>query len=263
MSGAKLKEALLDAEEEFEEHVSVDSEDVSPHPASAERAKRLLTGSWGWLLAFFVGMGPWLVINGTFIEVSLMVDKVPEGKAISSLLGTAVQMGNVVPFLVVILRQRTSVTLSSIIFVMNVIAAAATVLLAFCWHWQTTVPGWHGEHSTGLLLLTLMGGFVGTCSKVVLFPYASKLPGETISAVSTGMGASGLLPVLLGLAQSSGVSDGTNPRFTIRVFYLAILGFIVFANIAFLVLHRGAPCARGSARQRMQVLVSRCVLSFC
>jgi len=237
----QLKETLLGAEEQFEERAqSVSSEDVSEEkPASAEFAKRLLTGSWGWLLAFFVGMGPWLVINGTFMEVALIEHDVPEGKAISSLLGTATQLGNVVPFLVVIIRQRTSVALSTIIFIMNAAALVACALLAFCWTWQTTVPGWSGEHSTGLLLFTLLGGFVGTCSKVVLFPYASRLPGETISAVSTGMGASGLLPVLLGLAQSSGLGDGEK-RFTVRTFYLVTMAFVALANIAFLVLHRGS-----------------------
>jgi hypothetical protein len=137
---------------------------------TAEWARRLLTGRWGWVLAFAVGMGPWLVTNGTFVEVSLIAPAVPEGDAISSLLATATQAGNVVPFFVVALRQRARpVALSSIIFAMGAGALLAAALLAGFW------DAGSAEHSTGLLALALLGGFAGTCSKVVLFPYASKV----------------------------------------------------------------------------------------
>ena len=137
---------------------------------TAEWARRLLTGRWGWVLAFAVGMGPWLVTNGCFVEVSLIAPEVPEGDAISSLLATATQAGNVVPFLVVALRQRARpVALSSIIFAMGAGALLAAALLACFW------DAGSADHSTGLLALALLGGFAGTCSKVVLFPYASKV----------------------------------------------------------------------------------------
>ena len=44
---------------------------------------------------------------------------------------------------------------------------ACCLLLALAWDWRTGLPGWPGHHSTGLLLLTLVGGFVGC------FPSAS------------------------------------------------------------------------------------------
>ena len=75
------------------------------------------------------------------------------------------------------------------------------------------------------------------------------------------MGASGLLPVLLGLAQSSGLEQGSAggggggggggdpgsppppPRFSVRTFYLLILAVVAAANAAFYVLHRAERAA--------------------
>ena len=46
---------------------------------------------------FFLGLAPWLIVNGVFCEVPILVANLPEGKGISSMLGAVVQLGNVAP----------------------------------------------------------------------------------------------------------------------------------------------------------------------
>ena len=141
-----------------------DNEGLDTRAATARRASELMHGRWGWMLAFLIGFGPWLIVNGTFTELYALFSRVPECKAISSQLSAAVQFGNVVPFAVVALRNRNLIGLTRTIGVMNLTSLVACLLLALAWDWRTGLPGWPGHHSTGLLLLTLVGGFVGCCS---------------------------------------------------------------------------------------------------
>ena len=114
----------------------------------ARSAAELLHSTLGWTLAFLVGMGPWLIVNGCNTELYALIGSAPEGNKLSSQLGAATQFGNVVPFIVVILRNRGLISLETIIGAMNVVALVGGFLLALLWDKQTEF-----EHATRVPLI--------------------------------------------------------------------------------------------------------------
>eukprot|EP01060_Flectonema_neradi_P035119 TRINITY_DN6360_c0_g1_i1.p1 TRINITY_DN6360_c0_g1~~TRINITY_DN6360_c0_g1_i1.p1 ORF type:complete len:464 (+),score=54.35 TRINITY_DN6360_c0_g1_i1:48-1439(+) len=191
---------------------------------------KLLGDPWslyGWWLFFLLGAAPWLVVNGIFIEMPIFTKKLPEGDKLAAIIGAVVQIGNAAPFAYLPLRHRYGLRQDITVCVMLVVEVAVCLLLCFTW------DEYIGGHSIPLLLTTFLGGVVGCTSKVTWFPFAGDYRKEAISAMSTGMGMSGLLGVLLGAAQGAA---NDNQNFDVSIFFLILLALSALGMLSFLLM---------------------------
>ena len=182
---------------------------------------------YGWWLFFLLGAAPWLVVNGIFIEMPIFTKTLPEGDKLAAIIGAVVQIGNAAPFAYLPLRHRFGLRQDVTVGVMLVIEVLVCLLLCFTWN------KYIGGHSIPLLLTTFLGGVVGCTSKVTWFPFAGDYRKEAISAMSTGMGMSGLLGVMLGAAQ--GAANDTQ-NFDVSVFFIILLGLSLLGMLAFVLM---------------------------
>eukprot|EP00754_Rhynchopus_humris_P014142 Rhum_TRINITY_DN14378_c0_g1::Rhum_TRINITY_DN14378_c0_g1_i1::g.84319::m.84319 len=160
--------------------------------------------TWGSLLFFVMGVAPWLVVNGIFVEMPILVTTQPEGEKIAAIIGAIVQVGNAAPFIYLPLRYRYGLSLTTTNAVVLVLCLAYTLLIgAFC---TDTIAG----HSLPLFIITFLAGVSGCLSKVTWFPFAAQYRQSAIASMSSGMGLSGLLVVVLGAVQGVGNAKSDN-----------------------------------------------------
>eukprot|EP01060_Flectonema_neradi_P021010 TRINITY_DN2851_c1_g2_i1.p1 TRINITY_DN2851_c1_g2~~TRINITY_DN2851_c1_g2_i1.p1 ORF type:complete len:453 (+),score=42.25 TRINITY_DN2851_c1_g2_i1:106-1359(+) len=156
----------------------------------------------------------------------ILTDTQPEGEGLAATIGAVVQIGNVAPFVGLAARHYMGVTQSTLIFTVLFINISSAALLAM--FSKDTI----GDHSLPLLGLTLISS-IGSClSKIVWYPFAATYRQEAISAMSVGMGLSGLVCVLLGAVQNANAKI-EDLRFQPKVFFSAMAGICAVGLAAY------------------------------
>ncbi|XP_071089327.1 riboflavin transporter 2-like [Haliotis cracherodii] len=195
------------------------------------------------------GVSSWVDINGMWVQLPIMVQKLPEGWNLPSVMVALTQLANIGPLLYAIVANR--VPEKVVIYIIIAIGAISCLLLVFFWEATTVVAG--GPHSTAMMALYFVLSLVDCASNVVLFPFMAIFKPAYLTAYFIGEGFSGLLPGLIGLAQGAGrvvclnvttpnvtvngsVSirpDFMDENFSFEVFMSIICGIIVISGMSF------------------------------
>lgn len=197
------------------------------------------------------GLSAWLGVNGFFVQLPLLVERLPESWALPSAMTVAVQAANVGLLLYAALR-RLLPRVSDAVYVVALLLTAALALLinAFVYTETATVAG--SERSIAFLTLTFFSGLVGCTSSVLFYPYLRHFRDIYLATYLVGEGLSGFIPSILALVQGVGgepeclpsadnstvVAHYPPPRFDTTVFLL-LLGLLAVASIvSFLLIDR-------------------------
>ncbi|RVE45315.1 hypothetical protein evm_010020 [Chilo suppressalis] len=195
------------------------------------------------------GLGTWLGVNGLYVQLPLLVERLPEGWALPAGMTLAVQLANVGPLLYAALRSLLpSLAENLCIYALLLVGALALLLNAFL-HPQTAVVG-GTERSVAFLALTFFAGLVGCTSSVLFYPYLRHYRDVYLATYLVGEGLSGFAPSVLALVQGVGgepecapspdnstlVAVYPPPRFDSTVFMavlsaLAALSLVGFASV--------------------------------
>ncbi|XP_072938888.1 uncharacterized protein [Epargyreus clarus] len=149
------------------------------------------------------GLGTWLGVNGLYVQLPLLVDRLPEGWALPSSMALAVQLANVgllVYALMKILLPRVSDP--PYIYGLLAIGTLALALNAFLYTETATVGG--SERSVAFLALTFFAALVGCTSSVLFYPYLRHYRDVYLTTYLVGEGLSGFIPSILVLIQGVG-----------------------------------------------------------
>ncbi|KOB76513.1 Uncharacterized protein OBRU01_05622 [Operophtera brumata] len=172
-------------------------ERTGPRMWSAQRRVTLdvLMACWG--------LGTWLGVNGLYVQLPLLVERLPEGWALPSSMVLAIQLANV-GILVYALLKRLLPRASDAPFIYGLLAVGtlALVLNAFLYERTSMVGG--TERSVAYLSLTFFAALVGCTSSVLFYPYLRHFRDVYLATYLVGEGLSGFVPSLLALAQGVG-----------------------------------------------------------
>ncbi|XP_033167454.1 solute carrier family 52, riboflavin transporter, member 3-A [Drosophila mauritiana] len=222
------------------------------------------------VLAIFFGIGTWLGVNGTFIQLPLLVDEAPEGWSLPSYLSVMVQIGNLGPLLYTAIQKYSPKKLNDgwTIHGVLLVGAISCLLTAFFYNQTALVAG--TDHSLALFLLTCFTALNACTSSVLFMPYMGRFKEQYMVTYFIGEGLSGLLPSVTALIQGIGESGDcvlvnvtesgeevyelqkTPPRFDTRVFFLILFALMVLAYVGYALLN-SLPLAK---REYAQVTVS-------
>lgn len=219
------------------------------------------------LLVCLLGTGSWVAINGVWVELPLIVPRVPEGWLLPTYLTVIIQLANLGPLAFTLahrfLRGRADEV--GVIYGLLALGCLACLLLAF--FWRETRPLGASQYSLALLVLLFFLALVDCTSSVTFLPYMRRLPPQHLTTYFVGEGLSGLLPGLVALGQgvsaarcvnASLLGNGTTEllteyqeaRFSVRTFFLLLSAMMTLSLAAFLVLNHQPGLAKGSrARQ--------------
>ncbi|XP_070841359.1 riboflavin transporter 2 [Chaetodon trifascialis] len=157
------------------------------------------------LLACLLGTGSWVSINGLWVELPLIVPRIPEGWYLPSYLSVLIQMANVGPLFVTLMHRFRPGALNetAVIYVIISLGTMASFLLGFFWKETVVVAG--VPRSVALLVLTFFLSVVDCTSSVTFLPFMMRLKPQYLTTYYIGEGVSGLLPALVALIQGVGM----------------------------------------------------------
>ncbi|KAJ2942528.1 hypothetical protein O0L34_g1995 [Tuta absoluta] len=190
--------------------------------------------------ALFVcwGLGTWLGVNGLYVQLPLLVERLPEGWALPASMALAVQLANVGLLAYAALRRlRPRASDSPYICALLGVGTAALLINAFVYERTTPLAG--SERSLAFLALTFFAALVGCTSSVLFYPYLRHFRDVYLATYLVGEGLSGFVPSVLSLVQGVGgepqcvPGQGAvypPPRFDSMVFLL-ILGALSAASL--------------------------------
>lgn len=216
-----------------------------------------------YVLVMTFAISSWIDINGLFVQLPLLVSKLPEHWNLPSYLAVIIQVANVGPIVYTIVKRCSKKELQdwAVVYVIIGIGGVACILLSV--FWQTTTQLMGVEHSTALLILSSFLALVDCTSSVVFLPYMALYKTQYMTAFYVGEGLSGLLPATVGLVQ--GVGSGPEcinssvimnndtawsnhtattiipsyrpPRFGVEGFFFFLFAMICLSGMAFTMLH--------------------------
>lgn len=201
------------------------------------------------ILAIFFGVGTWIGINSTYVQLPLLVQATPEGWSLASYIVVIIQVGNIGPLLYTFMQRFFAVRDNLIIYFLLAIGIAAGFCMAFLYEITAHVFG--AERSVAIFANVFFFALVGCTSSVLFMPYFGRFRDIYLITYLIGEGLSGFLPALLALIQGVGGNaqcivgnDGQierwtpNPRFGTQTFFLVISSLFLASFVAFMLLDR-------------------------
>lgn len=192
------------------------------------------------------GIGTWLGVNGLYVQLPLLVERLPEGWALPASMALAVQLANVGMLVYAIMRRlMPKASDAPYIYGLLVIGTLALVLNAFLYEKTSVISG--SERSVAFLALTFFAALVGCTSSVLFYPYLRHFRDIYLATYLVGEGLSGFIPSILALVQGIGgepeclPSEGNStlvahyppPRFDSMIFLLLLGGLSAASLVSF------------------------------
>ncbi|XP_046962173.1 solute carrier family 52, riboflavin transporter, member 3-B isoform X1 [Vanessa cardui] len=149
------------------------------------------------------GLGTWLGVNGLYVQLPLLVERLPEGWALPSSMTVAIQLANVGLIAYAVLRRLfPRAPDAPYIYILLVIGTVALYLNSFLYTETAMIGG--TERSFSFLALTFFAALVGCTSSVLFYPYLRHFRDVYLATYLVGEGLSGFIPSILALIQGIG-----------------------------------------------------------
>lgn len=220
------------------------------------------------ILACLFGMGSWVAINGMWVELPLVVPKIPEGWYLPSYLTVLIQTANIGPLFITLMHHFRPGMIDErpVIYSIVGLGIVATFLLAFFWQHTVVVGG--SLRSVPLLSLSFLLSVVDCTSSVTFLPFMMRLRPQYLTTYFAGEGLSGLVPALVALIQGVGVVHCQNAtlsgvanintsilpdkleaiyqpaKFSVQIFFVFLTAMMVVCLVAFILLNYHPAVAR-------------------
>lgn len=193
------------------------------------------------------GLGTWLGVNGLYVQLPLLVERLPEGWALPSSMALAVQLANVGLLIYALLRRiRPAASDAPYVYILLVIGTTALTLNAFFYTYTSFIG--ENEHSLAFLILTFFAALVGCTSSVLFYPYLRHYREIYLATYLAGEGLSGFIPSIMALIQGVGgdpeclpsednstlIPHFPPPRFGTDVFFLILAGLSALSFVSFM-----------------------------
>ncbi|XP_045495375.1 solute carrier family 52, riboflavin transporter, member 3-A isoform X1 [Colias croceus] len=148
------------------------------------------------------GLGTWLGVNGLFVQLPLLVERLPEQWALPSSMTVAIQCANIGLLIYASIRKVTRISDALCIYGLLAIGTTALFLNAFLYSETAVIGG--TERSMAFLILTFFVALVGCTSSVLFYPYLRHYREMYLATYLVGEGLSGFIPSILALIQGIG-----------------------------------------------------------
>ncbi|CAL1279038.1 unnamed protein product [Larinioides sclopetarius] len=217
------------------------------------------------LLSAGYGLGSWIAMTGLWVELPVLVQRLPEGWALASQLALFLQVANIGPILYGLFHYWWPkwVTERSATHFQLALGAVSTFLLIFTW--STTISG----ISVPFFILSFGLSIVDCTSSVVFLPFMANFRPCYLTPYLVGEGLSGLVPSLVAIAQGIENPECVNvteeifspeiggnittevllprikePRFSPEWFFVILLAMVLFSWLAFILLDKLPFCQK-------------------
>ena len=157
---------------------------MAPGPSRTVKPK-ILTPKIS-LLALLFGMGSWIAITGLWLEMPLLIQKLPEGWRLASHLNIMIQFANIGPLIYWFAHQKrllNEISATHIQLVIGMISCGALILA-----WNQTWFVFQSEHSVMLFVATFGLAIVDCTSSVTFLPFMARFDSGYMTPYLVGEG---------------------------------------------------------------------------
>ncbi|GIY59733.1 hypothetical protein CDAR_120811 [Caerostris darwini] len=217
------------------------------------------------LLSASYGLGSWIAMTGLWVELPVLVQRLPEGWALASQLALFLQVANIGPIIYGLLHHWWPkwATERSATHFQLALGAISTLLLIFTWSLTLN------SISLPFFVLSFGLSIVDCTSSVVFLPFMANFRACYLTPYLVGEGLSGLVPSLVAIAQGIESPECTNetrtifseetgtnisthtlvprikePRFSPEWFFAILLAMVLFSWLAFVLLDKLPFCQK-------------------
>jgi len=226
------------------------------------------------LLACLFGISSWVSINGLWVELPLLVQRLPEGWKLPSYLSVIVQVANLGPISYALLKWATRgrVPDKLCICLLLAVGTASGFLLSQFWGEVVSVAG--QPRSLALFVLVFCLSMVDCTSSILFMPFMAVFRDIYLNSYLVGEGLSGFVPSIAALAQGVGGNpecknvtvgdDGQlfevrpvspDPNFSVEVFFDFLAGMMALSFLSFLLMNL-LPSLREEHASRHQMIAN-------
>lgn len=229
-------------------------------------------------LAVLFGISSWISINGLWVELPLLVERLPEGWGLASYLSIIIQLANLGPLSYAFLRWLTKGKIPEklCIYILLVVGTASGFMLSRFWDKEAEVLG--TNHSLALFILVFFLSLVDCTSSILFLPFMAVFRDIYLNSYLIGEGLSGFIPSIAALVQGVGgnahcqnvtVPNETTgipehqiqkvvpePRFSIEVFFDFLGSMMALSTLAFLLLNILPPIKNEHASKHQIIATS-------
>lgn len=212
------------------------------------------------LLAILFGVGAWIGVNSSFVQLPLLVVNAPEGWNLPSYLVVATQLGNMGPLIYTGLQKVRAFKDSYMIYAVLVLGTVGAICMALLY--EVTAHVFGAERSVAMLVCVYALAMVGCTSSVLFMPYMGRFRTIYLITYLIGEGLSGFLPSIVALIQGVGgnaecipnnstdpnapdfISYTPPPRFGSMEYFIFVFVVLIISTIAFTILDNHPRCRR-------------------
>ncbi|CAH0714085.1 unnamed protein product, partial [Brenthis ino] len=149
------------------------------------------------------GLGTWLGVNGLYVQLPLLVERLPEGWALPSSMTVAIVLANV-GLIIYAVMKRLFPRMSDAPYIYSLLVIGTTALFLNSFLYTETAPIGGRDRSVSFLALTFFAALVGCTSSVLFYPYLRHFRDIYLATYLVGEGLSGFIPSILALIQGVG-----------------------------------------------------------
>ncbi|CAB3224065.1 unnamed protein product [Arctia plantaginis] len=149
------------------------------------------------------GIGTWLGVNGLYVQLPLLIKRLPEGWTLPSSMVLAIQLANIGILCYGVLRRLSS-RISEAFYIYSLLTIGTLALILNAFLYDKTSVIFDTERSIAYLTLTFFAALVGCTSSVLFYPYLRHFRDIYLATYLVGEGLSGFLPSILALVQGVG-----------------------------------------------------------
>ncbi|RWS09159.1 Riboflavin transporter 2-A-like protein [Dinothrombium tinctorium] len=124
------------------------------------------------IVSLIFGLGSWIAITGFWVELPVLIQKLPEGWALASYLTVMIQAANVGPLVYYVLRKMnwcSEVVATHVQMLIGVVACALLIP-----KWDSTVYLWGQQRSLVLFIAAFGLAIVDCTSSVTFLPFMAR-----------------------------------------------------------------------------------------
>ena len=216
-----------------------------------------------YVLVVIFAISSWIDINGLWVELPILVNRLPEQWALASYIIVIVQIANIGPLFYTIGHRLCPSYIHEVpvSYIIISIGAISVLFLVHFWDHTTAIDG--KQRSLSLFILCGFLSLVDCTSSVVFLPFMQRFPSQYMTALFIGEGLSGFLPGLIGLFQGVGsdpecvnttvvIYNATtdlnmtsyvvypeyeSPNFGVETFFYCLFSILILSLLAFFLLN--------------------------
>ncbi|XP_062533432.1 solute carrier family 52, riboflavin transporter, member 3-B-like [Armigeres subalbatus] len=212
------------------------------------------------LLAILFGVGAWIGVNSSYVQLPLLVANAPEGWNLPSYMVVITQLGNVGPLIYTGLQKVRAFKDSYMIYAVLVIGTVGAICMAFLYEVTAYVFG--ADRSVAIFVCVFALALVGCTSSVLFMPYMGRFRTIYLITYLIGEGLSGFLPSIVALIQGVGgnaecipnnstdedapsfISYTPPPRFGSMEYFIFVFVVLIISTVAFTILDSHPRCRK-------------------